>query len=54
MVPDTARQPPSRQEGGTGSQADEPNALKLTTPVVGQPRVIEVCPSRRASERPLP
>jgi hypothetical protein len=54
MVPDTARQPPSRQEGGTGSQADEPNALKLTTPVVGQPRVIEVCPARRASERPLP
>jgi hypothetical protein len=40
--------------GGTGSQAGEPNALKLTTPAVGQPRVIEVRPTRRASERPLP
>jgi hypothetical protein len=28
--------------GGTGSQADEPNALKLTTPAVDQPRVVEV------------
>jgi hypothetical protein len=40
--------------GGAGSQADEPNALKLTTPAVDQPRVIEVRPARRASEHPLP
>jgi hypothetical protein len=39
---------------GAGSQAGEPNALKLTTPAVDQPRVVEVRPSRRASERPLP
>jgi hypothetical protein len=39
---------------GAGSQAGEPNALKLTTPAVDQPRVIEVRPARRASERPLP
>jgi hypothetical protein len=49
-----ARQPPLRAGGGTGSQAGEPNALKLTTPTVDQPRVVEVHPSRRASERPLP
>jgi hypothetical protein len=40
--------------GGTGSQASEPNVLKLTTPAADQPRVVEVRPSRRASERPLP
>jgi hypothetical protein len=40
--------------GGAGSQAGEPNALKLTTPAVDQPLVVEVCPSHRASERPLP
>jgi hypothetical protein len=40
--------------GGTGSQADEPDALRLTTPVVDQPRVVEVRPARRASEGPLP
>jgi hypothetical protein len=40
--------------GGTGSQAGEPNMLKLATPAVDQPRVVEVRPSRRASERPLP
>jgi hypothetical protein len=40
--------------GGTGSQAGEPNALKLATPAVDQPRVVEVRPARRASERPLP
>jgi hypothetical protein len=40
--------------GGTGSQADEPNALELATPAVDQPRVVEVRPARRASERPLP
>ena len=40
--------------GGTESRAGEPNALKLTTPAVDQPRVVEVRPSRRASERPLP
>jgi hypothetical protein len=40
--------------GGTGSQAGESNAPRLTTPVVDQPRVVEVRPSRRASERPLP
>jgi hypothetical protein len=40
--------------GGTGSQADEPDALRLTTPAVDQPRVVEVRPARRASERPLP
>jgi hypothetical protein len=49
----TARQPPSGRRG-TGSQADEPNALRLTTPAVDQPRVVEVRPARRASERPLP
>jgi hypothetical protein len=37
-----------------GSRAGEPNALKLTTPAVDQPRVVEVRPSRRVSERPLP
>jgi hypothetical protein len=41
-------------EGGTGSQAGEPNTLKLTTPAVDQPRVVEVRPSRRVGERPLP
>jgi hypothetical protein len=40
--------------GGTRSQAGEPNALKLATPTVDQPRVVEVRPTRRASERPLP
>jgi hypothetical protein len=40
--------------GGTGSEAGEPNALRLTTPAVDQPRVVGVRPSRRASERPLP
>jgi hypothetical protein len=30
--------------GDTGSQAGEPDTLKLTTPAVGQPRVIEVRP----------
>jgi hypothetical protein len=40
--------------GGSGSQAGEPNALKLTTLAVDQPRVVEVRPSRRASERSLP
>jgi hypothetical protein len=40
--------------GGTGSQADEPDALRLTTPAADQPRVVEVRPVRRASERPLP
>jgi hypothetical protein len=40
--------------GGTGSQADEPDALRLTTPTVDQPRVVKVRPARRASERPLP
>jgi hypothetical protein len=39
--------------GGTGSQADEPDALRLTTPAVDQPRVVEVRPARTASERPL-
>jgi hypothetical protein len=41
-------------EGGTGSQADEPDALRLTTSAVDRPRVVEVRPARRASERPLP
>jgi hypothetical protein len=40
--------------GGTRSQADEPDALRLTTPAVDQPHVVEVRPARRASERPLP
>jgi hypothetical protein len=40
--------------GGTGSQAGEPNALELATPAVDRPRVVEICPARRASERPLP
>jgi hypothetical protein len=40
--------------GGTRSQAGESNALRLATPVVDQPRIVEVRPSRRASERPLP
>jgi hypothetical protein len=40
--------------GGTGSQADEPNVLKLATSAVDQPRVVEVRPARRASERPPP
>jgi hypothetical protein len=40
--------------GGTGSQAGEPDAMRLTTPTVDQPRVIEVQPARRAGERPLP
>jgi hypothetical protein len=40
--------------GGTESQAGEPNALKLTTPTIDQSRNVEVRPSRRASERPLP
>jgi hypothetical protein len=40
--------------GGVGSQAGEPNTLKLTTPAADQPRIVEVHPSRRASERPLP
>jgi hypothetical protein len=41
-------------EGGTGSQAGEPNVLKLATPAVDQPRIVEVRLARRASERPLP
>jgi hypothetical protein len=40
--------------GGTGSQADEPDTLRLTMPAVDQPRVVDVRPARRASERPLP
>jgi hypothetical protein len=40
--------------GGTACRASEPNALKLTTPAVDQPRVVEVRPSRWAAERPLP
>jgi hypothetical protein len=40
--------------GGTRSQAGEPNVLKLATPAVDQPLVVEVRPARRASERPLP
>jgi hypothetical protein len=40
--------------GGTGSQAGEPNVLGLVTPVVDQPRVVEVRAARRAGERPLP
>jgi hypothetical protein len=40
--------------GGSGSQASEPNALKLTRPAIDQPRIVEVRPSRRATERPLP
>jgi hypothetical protein len=40
--------------GGARSQAGEPNALKLTTPAIDQPHIVEVRPSRRASERPLP
>jgi hypothetical protein len=40
--------------GGTGSQAGEPNELELTIPAVDQPRVVEICPARRSSERPLP
>jgi hypothetical protein len=38
----------------TGSQAGEPNVLELATPAVDRPRVVEVGPARRASERPLP
>jgi hypothetical protein len=49
----TARQPPSGGRG-TGGQPDEPDALGLTTPAVDRPRVVEVRPARRASERPLP
>jgi hypothetical protein len=37
-----------------GSQADELDTLGLTTPAVDQPRVVEVRPACRASERPLP
>jgi hypothetical protein len=48
----TERQPPSG--GAAGSQADELDTLGLTTPAVDQPRVVEVRPARRASERPLP
>jgi hypothetical protein len=40
--------------GGIESQAGKPNVLKLATPAVDQPRVVEVCPARRASERSLP
>jgi hypothetical protein len=40
--------------GGTGSQADKPDVLRLTTPAVDQPRVVKVRPAHRASERPLP
>jgi hypothetical protein len=40
--------------GGTACRSSEPNALKLTTPTVDQPRVIGVRPSRWAAERPLP
>jgi hypothetical protein len=39
--------------GGTGSQASEPNVLELATTAVDRPRVVEVCPARRAIERPL-
>jgi hypothetical protein len=28
--------------------------LELATPAVDRPRIVEVCPARRASERPLP
>jgi hypothetical protein len=49
----TTRQPPSSRRG-TGSQADASDALRLTTPAVDQPRVVEVRPARRASGRPLP
>jgi hypothetical protein len=40
--------------GCARSQADEPDALRLTTPAVDRSRVVEVRPARRASERPLP
>jgi hypothetical protein len=40
--------------GGIGSQADEPDVLRLTMHAVDQPCVVEVRPARRASERPLP
>jgi hypothetical protein len=39
---------------GQVQRADEPNELELTTPAVDRPRVVKVCPARRASERPLP
>jgi hypothetical protein len=40
--------------GATGSQADEPDTLEVTTPAVDRPRVVEVRAARRACERPLP
>jgi hypothetical protein len=49
----TARHPLSGG-GGTEGQPDEPDTLGLTTPAVDRPRVVEVRPARRASERPLP
>jgi hypothetical protein len=45
---------PTLEGRGQVQKAGEPNALKLTTPAVDQPRVIKVRPARRASERPLP
>jgi hypothetical protein len=54
VLPCTRRSSRLPAGGGTGSQADEPDALRLTTPAVDRPRVVEVQPARRASERPLP
>jgi hypothetical protein len=54
VLPCTRRGSRHSAGGGTGNQADEPNALGLTTPAVNRPRVVEVRPARRASERPLP
>jgi hypothetical protein len=54
VLPCTRRDSRLPTGGGTGSQADEPDALRLTTPAVDQPRVVEVWPAHRVSERPLP
>jgi hypothetical protein len=54
VLPCARRDNRLRGRRGTGSQAGGPNALRLTTPAVDQPSVVEVRPSRRASERPLP
>jgi hypothetical protein len=54
VLPCTRRGSRPPAGGAAGSQADDSDTLEVTTPAVGQPRVVEVQAARRASERPLP
>jgi hypothetical protein len=50
----TARQPPTLAGRAAGTEADDPDTLEVTTPVVDQPHAVQVRAARRASERLLP